>query len=123
MQEDNEKGSFLYADTDSIHLSRPAVGINIDPKKIGYWDNEAVWTKARFIRQKTYIEYCVEGNKKKWNVKACGLPDEGKNYIVAKYRKDLINVFKKGLTVEGKKLRRCQVEGGTILTLTDFSIR
>ena len=123
MQEDNEKGSFLYADTDSIHLSRPAVGINIDPKKIGYWDNEAVWTKARFIRQKTYIEYCVEGDKKKWNVKACGLPDEGKNYIVAKYGKDLINVFKKGLTVEGKKLRRCQVEGGTILTLTDFSIR
>lgn len=115
--------NFLYSDTDSIHLSAPAVGIEVDKKKIGAWDNEAIWTKGRFIRQKTYIEFIVEGDKKKWNVKACGLPEEGKEYLVASEGKNIINVFKKGLTVEGKKLRRMQVEGGTILALTDFSIR
>lgn len=123
-QEDiNGAGTTLYSDTDSIHLCKPAVGIEVDPKKLGAWDNEATWTKARFVRQKTYIEYTVLDDKNEWNVKACGLPDEGKEFLIKEYGDDLINVFKKGLVVEGKKLRRAQVEGGTILTLTDFSIR
>ena len=115
--------NFLYSDTDSIHLSKPAVGIDVDPSKIGAWDNEDTFTKARYIRQKTYIELCNKGDKKKWTVKACGLPKQAKNYFIATAKKDIINQFQKGLVISDKKLRRQRVEGGTILTLTDFSIR
>ena len=115
--------SFMYSDTDSIHLCKPAEDIEVDPKKIGAWDNEDTFTMARYIRQKTYIELCIKGDKKKWTVKACGLPKAAKDYLISTTKKDIINQFQKGLVISDKKLRRQRVEGGTILTLTDFSIR
>lgn len=55
--------NFLYADTDSMHLYGPAVGIEVG-KALGEWDHEATWDMARFVRQKTYIERVIEEERK-----------------------------------------------------------
>lgn len=47
---------YLYSDTDSIKALGTDVpeDIRTDPKKLGYWDVEERFTKAIFIRPKTY---------------------------------------------------------------------
>lgn len=49
---------FCYADTDSIHFTGDDVpdDVEIHPTKLGAWKLEARFTKARFIRPKTYAE-------------------------------------------------------------------
>lgn len=51
---------FIYADTDSLHLigteTAEAIKDIIDPNKLGYWDHESTFVRAKFIRQKTYVE-------------------------------------------------------------------
>ena len=79
---------FLYSDTDSIHIIGTATGIEVDPYKLGAWDNESSFDKGRFVRQKTYIEHTVkEGGKpcKPFlNIKACGATDEVKKRLLYK---------------------------------------
>lgn len=53
---------FAYADTDSLHLvgtDTPA-GIDVHKTKLGAWKRENVFSRARFLRPKCYIEE-VEG--------------------------------------------------------------
>lgn len=51
---------FLYSDTDSIHaLGSPSdipADIEVHPKKLGAWKMEAEFTRAKFLRCKTYAE-------------------------------------------------------------------
>lgn len=55
---------FLYADTDSIHITTTDFEIpryiDCDSYKLGKWDLELIGCKARYIRQKTYIELAVD---------------------------------------------------------------
>lgn len=50
----------IYCDTDSIHLIGTDIPESIkdviDDDKLGYWGLESVFSRARFIRQKTYAE-------------------------------------------------------------------
>lgn len=50
----------IYCDTDSIHLVGEeipdAIKDIVDPKKLGYWDYEATFQSARYLRQKTYAQ-------------------------------------------------------------------
>jgi len=75
---------FCYSDTDSIHLLGEAKGIAVG-KALGEWDNETCFDRARFVRQKTYIEHTtVEDGEEVtpyWNIKACGATDEVKTRI------------------------------------------
>lgn len=52
---------FAYADTDSLHLynmtDETPKGISLHDKDYLCWKIENRWKEARFIRQKTYIEY------------------------------------------------------------------
>lgn len=47
---------YIYSDTDSIHTLLPIEEcrqfMDIHPTKLGAWDNEAVFKRAKFIRQK-----------------------------------------------------------------------
>lgn len=49
---------FVYADTDSLHIlgTEMPTNLNIDPYELGAWKHESTFVKARFIRQKTYLE-------------------------------------------------------------------
>ena len=49
---------FLYADTDSLHLTglEPPVGIEVHPTKLGAWKHEYDFQAAFFARSKAYAE-------------------------------------------------------------------
>lgn len=80
---------FEYADTDSIHCHDKCKDIFIDDTKIGSWKCENSWQKAKFVRQKTYIEYFDE----KWIIKCAGCPDSTKERLL--YKVDLFEELKK----------------------------
>lgn len=54
------KDLYCYSDTDSIHCLLPIEELSkfcdIDDYELGFWKHEASFSKARFIRQKCYIE-------------------------------------------------------------------
>ena len=142
---------FIYADTDSLHLNIPLppemsklsndeleklttadlqkFGVElpndfeVDPVKLGAWKIESRFTRARFIRQKSYVE--------DWN-----MPE---TWNTDKYNKDLLNItcagmpkqcyqyvtwdnFKEGASYKGK-LQPKHVKGGIILKEIEFTIK
>ena len=141
------KDLYCYSDTDSIHTLLPIEELkqfcDIDPVRLGAWKHEGHFTKAKFVRQKCYLEEfynpikyygkllkfiknlqknCknrknIKGfnNFKKINITCAGLP---KNcYSQVKW-----NEFKEGFTASGK-LTFKHVKGGVILVETDFTIK
>ena len=133
------KIQFVYADTDSLHcvsddFSLPD-GLNIHPTDLGAWDHENNFVKAKFLRQKCYIENVpikeekylkgIEGEDKKLyskddnghyklKVTVAGMP-------TACHRDVTFRNFKLGATFTGKKQPKI-VENGVILKDIDFTI-
>lgn len=120
----------LYCDTDSIHLSGTdipdAIKDIVDDKKLGYWGFESTFKRARFLRQKTYIEdvYINEKGKEcfpdeavgtKLQVKCAGMPDSVKKKVTW-------DNFQVGFSSFGKLLPK-QVDGGVVLVDTEFTIK
>ena len=104
---------FCYADTDSIHIIGDEIpDIPVDDKELGKWALENKFSRARFIRAKTYIEELEDGTL---NVKCAGMPDN---------LKELCNFdnFKVGLKLYGKLLPK-RYDGGVILEEVDFTIK
>lgn len=93
------KDMYIYSDTDSIHTMCPIEDLKqfcqIDPVKLGCWDHEGFATKAKFIRQKCYIENIVKDESEKMKITCAGLP---KNC----YDKVTWDNFKVGLSVPRK---------------------
>lgn len=106
---------YIYSDTDSIHTLLPIEELKqfceIDPVKLGAWKHEASFTKARFVRQKCYIEE-IEGEM---HITCAGMPKQC--YSQVEWEK-----FKTGFTCGGK-LTFKHVKGGVILVETDFTIK
>ena len=119
------KDYYIYSDTDSIHMLNMSEEelksfIEVDDYKLGAWKLESTFVKAKFIRQKCYIEQSEDGTI---NTTIAGLP---------KRMSKLINFdnFKVGFTTEmlnckdtGKKLAYKHVKGGVVLVETDFTIK
>lgn len=122
--------AYLYSDTDSIHANLTESDlqalcdiIDIDDFRLGAWKHESDFVKAKFLRQKCYIEQEADG---KINVTIAGFP---------KKLAHLVNFdnFNIGFTTEGmtdkqigpagRKLRYKHVEGGVILVDTDFTLK
>lgn len=142
---------FVYADTDSLHLHLPLPetlskmsnkelenlttkdliehglempeGFEVDPVALGAWKIESKFNRARFLRQKSYME--------DWNP-----PETWDNPET--YKKDLLNItcagmppscyqfvtwenFHIGASYEGKLLPK-HVKGGIVLQETEFTI-
>lgn len=68
------KDLYVYSDTDSIHTMLSVEELKqfceIDDVKLGAWKNEGFATKAKFVRQKCYLEE-IEG---KMNITCSGMP-------------------------------------------------
>lgn len=68
------KDLYCYSDTDSIHtllsIEELSKFCDIDNVRLGAWKHEAHFNKAKFIRQKCYLEE-IEGNV---NITCAGLP-------------------------------------------------
>lgn len=142
---------FIYADTDSLHLniSLPQKikemdekdleklttkdlidlgveipeGFEVDPVKLGAWKLESRFFRARFIRQKSYIEDWNEPdtwntdryNKELLNITCAGMPKQCYQYVNW-------DNFREGQTFSGK-LQPKHVEGGIILKEIEFTIK
>lgn len=104
---------FIYADTDSLHLLGTHIpeGLEIHPTKLGAWDHEATFTRARFLRAKTYME-TVDGVN---HVTCAGMPDNVKEQV------DYDN-FTYGAVFPNKLLPK-RVKGGVVLLPVDFTIK
>ena len=106
---------YCYSDTDSIHTLLPIEELTkfceIDDVELGKWKHESHFTKARFVRQKTYLEE-INGEMK---ITCAGLPQ--RCYDEVKW-----NDFKIGMKVDGK-LRFKHVKGGVNLVNTEFTIK
>jgi hypothetical protein len=126
----------IYCDTDSIHLvgtEIPEVIKDIvDDNILGYWKHEGTFKRAKFLRQKTYVEQ-YEGDMGFWNtdkkwkgkivklwcarpdVKCAGMPDKIKEKVTFKS-------FNVGFSSFGKLLPK-HVDGGVVLVDTEFTIK
>lgn len=104
---------FVYADTDSLHLIGDDIPaqLEIDAYKLGAWKHESTFTRARFLRQKSYIEE-IEG---KLNITCAGLPERCYKYVTW-------DNFHPNVVYEGK-LGMKHVKGGIVLVDTSFTIR
>ncbi|AXF52067.1 MAG: DNA polymerase [Podoviridae sp. ctbd591] len=118
----NSIGSrFIYADTDSIHiLAGEKPNIDIDEYRLGAFKLESRFIRAKFIRQKTYMEIddCVDVNGNHIelkNIKCAGMPKK------IQKRVDEID-FCEGSVFNGKLLPEV-VPGGVILKETTFEIK
>lgn len=104
---------FCYADTDSIHITGTDIpNIEVDDKKLNYWKLESHFTRARFIRQKTYIEE-IDG---KLNVKCAGMPDSLKELVTWEN-------FHVGFEKTNGRLMPKHVQGGIVLVESPYKLR
>ena len=104
---------FIYADTDSLHLEglEEPKGLEIDSTKLGAWKKESEFTRARFIRQKSYIEE-INGELK---ITCAGMPDRCHQYVTW-------DNFREGAEFKGK-LKHTHTVGGVVLLPTAFTIK
>lgn len=133
---------FMYSDTDSLHLEgwETPQGIELHPTKLGAWDVELYFHRAKYIHAKCYIEekshdndgnIFVMKNPCKCNDPECeepkryyppveiacaGLPRDSRTGIT-------IELFQSGLVIKNGKRQAKRVSGGVMITDIDFSIK
>lgn len=109
---------FIYADTDSLHLEGldlPAI-LTIDDTALGAWKWEGKFSKARYIRAKTYIEMIADpqGEDYKLKVTCAGMPKTCYDQVT-------FSNFRPGARYSGKLVPK-HVKGGIVLQDVDFTI-
>lgn len=133
IMDNNKKGlskaQFVYADTDSLHIILNGEdeqkflkdsNLDISPTKLGAWKFESKFNKAKFLRQKCYIENSTEDIKNsdpEYNLKmtVAGMPTTCHSYV----NFDNFNI---GASYKGKKQPKI-VPGGVVLSEVDFTIK
>lgn len=105
----------IYCDTDSMHITGTeipdAIKDIIDPDKLGYWDWEATFSRAKYLRQKTYIQE-IDGELE---VTCSGMTDEIKESMTWEE-------FEVGYSSYGRLMPK-QVDGGVVLEDSQFTIK
>ena len=122
--------AFVYADTDSLHVTgldhndfiELGKIIEIDDYKLGAWKVESRYWRGKYLRQKCYIEEWPDGSL---NVTVAGLPK--KLGHIVNFENFKIGFNTADFTDEeigecGRKLTYKNVPGGVLLVPTDFSI-
>lgn len=113
--------AFLYADTDSIHkLGLGAGSLAVDETRLGAWKRESTFTKATYLRAKSYSEL-IDGEV---DTHAAGLPRrlvDNAQRVAAGLPEFRVEDLKVGAKFTGKLIPK-RVPGGIILESTDFEI-
>lgn len=111
----------VYTDTDSLHcitddFSIPE-GLEIDETEIGKFKVERIFRKAKYLRQKCYIQDMQEPGDKDFRMKitVAGMPESC-------YSSVTFTNFKIGASYKGK-LEPIRVPGGVVLGDIDFTIK
>ena len=116
---------YIYSDTDSIHCKSLSVSelskiMDIDDYKLGSYKVESSFCKAKFIRQKCYVEVSPDGTV---NSTIAGCPKKLSKYITLDNFKVGFSIAANDNNYEDKKLTFKHVKGGVILVPTDFTIK
>ena len=123
------KAQFVYADTDSLHIVLNGEdetkflndsNLDISDTKLGAWKFETKFNRAKFLRQKCYIENSTEdvlNPNPEYNLKitVAGMPTDCHKYV----NFDNFNI---GASYKGKKQPKI-VPGGVVLSEIDFTIK
>ena len=90
---------------------------DIDDTRLGAWKIESKFRKAKFVRQKCYLEeiYNEKTNDYDLKITCAGMPQSCYKYVTW-------DTFKTGFTCRGK-LTYKSVKGGTKLVETEFTIK
>lgn len=133
IMDNNKKGlskaEFVYADTDSLHIILNGEdenkflkesNLDISPTKLGAWKFESKFNKAKFLRQKCYIENSTEDIENsnpeyKLKITVAGMPTTCHEFV----NFDNFNI---GASYKGKKQPKI-VPGGVVLSEIDFTIK
>lgn len=104
---------FIYADTDSLHLIGTEIpkGLYVDDVVLGAWKHESTFSRARFLRAKSYIEE-IDG---KLHITCAGLPDKCHRFV--KWEN-----FHSGTRYTGKLMMK-RVRGGIVLSESEFTLK
>lgn len=117
---------FIYADTDSVHIlgTEPVPGMDVDEFRLGAFKLEEKFVRAKFIRQKTYLEIYVKQGKEQMNLKCCGMPDKMKESVTEAdfYEGAIFDPTNKEKNFAPKLMPKV-VPGGVILKETTFRIK
>lgn len=119
----------VYADTDSLHIYLNGetqedfiknCGLDIDDTKLGAWKFESKFNKAKFLRQKCYIENSSEDvynpePEYELKITVAGMPKGCYEFVN-------FSNFKIGSSYKGKKQPKI-VKGGVVLREVDFTIK
>lgn len=108
---------FIYADTDSVHIEGMEIpeGVDIDEYRLGAFKLEETFCRARFLRQKCYLEDMGNADAPDLNVKCAGMPKNSKKDVTWEN-------FKFNATFEGKLVPRV-VPGGVVLREVTYQIK
>lgn len=116
---------FIYADTDSLHLIGTEIPseLDVDETRLGAWDHENTFYRAKFIRAKCYLEdsnvpevwNTDEYDEKKVKITVAGMP-------ASCYKNVTYDNFAKNAEYEGK-LTTKRVKGGSVLVDTTYKIK
>lgn len=113
--------SFIYCDTDSMHLTKPAKNIKIDyddTGNLGEWKIEHKCVRYKFLQPKRYIY--LEKDKKV--VKCSGMTEDSQSEFIAHNTFDeMVEQFKNGY--EFINLKKKNVKGGCILCKVDTKLK
>ena len=108
----NNYDSFIYCDTDSVHLTKPIKNAIVDDKKLGAFKLEKTYVKSKYLAQKTYYGITSDGNRE---LKVAGCPKNVKELIT-------LDNFNFGSRFEGKLLPKV-VKGGAVLVPFEFTLK
>ena len=130
---------FIYADTDSLHLSgsREPKGLDINDLTMGAWKHEFSFSRAKYLRQKCYVEYGKEPKEEAeyYKVTVAGMPASIHSYINFK-NFNFSTKFQERISEDQKddkhtiyinrsdsKLKPVHVPGGIVLEPVDFTLK
>ena len=104
---------FVYADTDSLHLIGTDIpdNLDVDNVRLGAWKHESTFTRAKFLRQKCYVEE-INGIL---NVHVAGMPYNVHEQIT-------FDNFELETEYEGKLYQK-HVPGGIVLVPGPIKLR
>lgn len=136
-----EKDMYIYSDTDSIKTLLPIEELeqfcDIDDIRLGAWKNEGIAKRAKFVRQKCYLEEFQMTKKYKGKINKNNHYKTNKKLKLKLFRKleitcaglpkscyEFVNWknFKTGFSCGGK-LTFKHIKGGVILEETEFTIK
>lgn len=110
----------IYCDTDSIHITEnnvpESITNEIHDTELGKWKLECEFIKAKFIRQKTYVEFYYKKGKLVEQYKCAGMPDRIKQKLT-------FDTFKIGFHSPTGKLVPKQVKNGTVLIDRPYTLK